>query len=149
MGKDLYGREDTHQNSDIDLGPIKGTITRVELPRNTLRGSGKLIEGFLEARLSPVPRLDLAHELFRAGGQLQPECEPQHAVEGAHKVEKIVNLLLDLVLAADWHQLGRASHMCLDGWEDADGGNVQICASSCWNLLTLVKPLSAPLASFL
>ena len=92
----------TYQNSDINLRPVEGTITSVQLPRHTGILSGELVEGFLEARLGGVPGRDLSEVLVRARGQLEPECETQHAVEGAHEVEEIVNLLLDLVLAADW-----------------------------------------------
>lgn len=93
--------ENTYQDSDIDLRPIKGAITSVELPDDTLVCSSKLIEGFLEAGLSAIPGRNLTHELVRASGQLQLECETQHAIERAHKVEEIGDLLFDLVLAAD------------------------------------------------
>ena len=91
----------TYQNSDINLRPVKGAIASVELPSDTLVRSSKLIEGFLEAVLGGIPGRDLTHVLVRASGQLELECKTQHAIERAHEVKEIGDLLFDLVLTTD------------------------------------------------
>lgn len=91
------------QHSDINLGAVEGTITRVELPRDTtilVRGS-KLVKSLLKTRLGAVPCLDLTKELFWASRKLELECEAEDTVELAHEVEEIGNFLLDLVLATE------------------------------------------------
>lgn len=88
------------QYSDIDLRAVESTISLVEFPADP-PGASELIQGFLQARLGTIPRLDFAHVLLWAGRELELESEAKQAVEITHKVEQVGHFGLDLVLAAD------------------------------------------------
>ena len=76
---------------DIDLGTVKGSITRVQLPSAT-----ELIETAGKGTLGIVPDLDVSEVLLGTGGELQVEGVAKDTIHVLQEVETPTNLILNL-----------------------------------------------------
>lgn len=121
---------------DVDLRPVERTIAGVHLPRVPER-----VQRLLQLTLGAVPRLDLAKEARRTCGQLELEGEAEDAVDVLEEIQTAFDLLFDLKCTA----VGSPERS--EGCVTCDCVQ-KMCASSCWNRRTRVRPLSAPDASF-
>mmetsp|Transcript_26694 Transcript_26694/g.58522 ORF Transcript_26694/g.58522 Transcript_26694/m.58522 type:complete len:214 (+) Transcript_26694:648-1289(+) len=83
---------------DIDLGPVEGTVSGVDLP---VALSGKDVHGFLQGCLGPIPESVFSEGLLWPGGELQFVGHAENLVGELHKVQGPQHLGGDLIVAAE------------------------------------------------
>lgn len=80
---------------DIDLRPIKRSVTLVQLPL-AAPGSCEGVQCVFQLALCNIPRLDISQKLVGPGRQFQPEGETEEPIDAFEEVEKTLNLFRDL-----------------------------------------------------
>ena len=85
---------------DVNLWPVEGAITRVELPLGVVGGT-ESVESIFKHTLSLVPLGHFAEELFWAGREVEFECESKRVIDEFEKVQGGGNFTFNLLTSAE------------------------------------------------
>mmetsp|Transcript_52532 Transcript_52532/g.78488 ORF Transcript_52532/g.78488 Transcript_52532/m.78488 type:complete len:385 (-) Transcript_52532:986-2140(-) len=84
-------------NLDINLGPVEGSVARVDSP---VPFADELIHGIGQGLLSAVPQFHVTQSFRRASGQLKLVRHTERIIDGFHEIQCTQYLLFDLIFAA-------------------------------------------------
>ena len=86
---------------DVDLWPVEGSVSRIELPLQT-----QTVQRFGQPLLGLIPDLNVSQELFRPGGQFEFVSKAKGVVNVLQKVQSTLHLLFDLQTHNDAFEKG-------------------------------------------